>query len=493
PRFTSAPIDYESAYAPDSYGEELSASARVWNVYNDEARMADSDLAGLFSSVVTTFVAQSSQKLDPDYAQITASLVQELTRLARASASGTHALDVPASSLSIDSRTRTAADLWVNGLWLTSLTFSLLTALISVLAKQWIQHYNSISGGSPRYRAHARQYRLWGLERWKVPFIIGFLPILLNTALLLFFAGLAVYVAPMSLPIACVIIGFSVTAFLAYGVSALLPIAIPHCAYKTPVSDYIIALADTLTVYVLLPTLLRILLLYEMARMLYSQGTIRWRGLSRPWSTYRLPFLQINARESHDIEERHDLVTVHALSWLCTSSLNTSAAKISAQAAAALLTDSAALPHTLWIPCRAAESDFHRLDVELFAAPARDVLARADTIERLARAVAHFPYELARITSVWSARVWDVLYEERARIASPPLCALLRIALLERACSPDERLGTLQRGLYAADGAFFDAPGLWLHPSIWRQLDRVLWRGCGGDADAPRARSWSEY
>ena len=87
---------------------------------------------------MTTFVAQSSQALNPDYAQITASLVYELVLMQRAAASGNPG-KFPQSSLSLDSRTHQTSDLWVNARWLISLMFSLLTALVSVLAKQWIQ------------------------------------------------------------------------------------------------------------------------------------------------------------------------------------------------------------------------------------------------------------------------------------------------------------------------------------------------------------------
>ncbi|KAI4293568.1 hypothetical protein K525DRAFT_281857 [Schizophyllum commune Loenen D] len=212
-------------YAPDPYGEELSKNARVWSVYNDEAEIADKERvqklngtldallvfltswisAGLFSAVVTTFVAQSSQALTPDYAQITASLMYKLVLLQRAAASGNTG-QVPESLLSLDSRTHQTSDIWVNKLWLISLMFSLLTALVSVLAKQWIQHFDSLAPGSPRGRALVRQYRFLGFERWKVLAIIGFLPVLLTIALFFFFAGLVVYVAPMDTAFASIIL-----------------------------------------------------------------------------------------------------------------------------------------------------------------------------------------------------------------------------------------------------------------------------------------------
>ncbi|KAG7443307.1 uncharacterized protein BT62DRAFT_935245 [Guyanagaster necrorhizus] len=44
--------------------------------------------AGLFSAVVTTFVAQTSQSLQVDYGQVTASLLFELTDIQRAAVNG---------------------------------------------------------------------------------------------------------------------------------------------------------------------------------------------------------------------------------------------------------------------------------------------------------------------------------------------------------------------------------------------------------------------
>ena len=104
------------------------------------SRLANTMQAGLFSAVVTTFVAQSSQALSPDYAQITASLIYELVLMQRAADSGSgEPSKVPMSPLSFNSKTHQPTDIWVNALWLVSLTLSLLTALMAVLAKQWIQ------------------------------------------------------------------------------------------------------------------------------------------------------------------------------------------------------------------------------------------------------------------------------------------------------------------------------------------------------------------
>jgi hypothetical protein len=113
--------DYDHRYPSDKFGEEMGPGARVWRVYLDEAELNDRDMvegwkdgidvllvfvrtatsyllstemdiesfqAGLFSAVVTTFVTQTSQKLDPDYGQVSASLLTELIAIQRAMAIG---------------------------------------------------------------------------------------------------------------------------------------------------------------------------------------------------------------------------------------------------------------------------------------------------------------------------------------------------------------------------------------------------------------------
>ncbi|KAG5353589.1 hypothetical protein C0989_005110 [Termitomyces sp. Mn162] len=144
--------DYTKIYGPDKPGEEAKENARIWNIYLDEAESYDADMiqgfrnimdgllvfAALFSAVVTTFVAQTSQILQPDSAQITAYLLYENNQLLRAAGNRTIISDVPAAPLAPGSRTHTTIDIWVNGLFFTSLALSLSTALLTVLAKQWI-------------------------------------------------------------------------------------------------------------------------------------------------------------------------------------------------------------------------------------------------------------------------------------------------------------------------------------------------------------------
>ncbi|KAJ7808730.1 hypothetical protein B0H14DRAFT_2380295, partial [Mycena olivaceomarginata] len=182
--------------------------ARVWHVYNDESQIFDDDMmiesgdnldillvfAGLFSSVLTTFVAQTSQALSTDNTALVA--------LQRALANGTSLESIPSANTSF---TVALSDVWVNGLWFTSLTLSLTTALLAVLAKQWLRQYSSFIAGSARERALIRQFRYACFDKWGVQFIIGFLPVILHLSLGLFMAGLVVFLSVLNHTIAMVV------------------------------------------------------------------------------------------------------------------------------------------------------------------------------------------------------------------------------------------------------------------------------------------------
>ncbi|KAH8832045.1 hypothetical protein DL96DRAFT_1460212, partial [Flagelloscypha sp. PMI_526] len=200
--------NYEEKYPEDTPGEELGPDARVFKVYNDEAEKYDADMvrgfrdsldgllvfASLFSAVVTTILMQTVQVLPTDQSRITNHLLYETTLLLRANGNATAINSISPSPYGPDSNTFGKNDIWINGLFIASLTLSLTTALLSVLAKQWLQAYMSVTSGSARDVALIRHLRFAGLERWKLHEFLGTLPLILHTSLGLFFAGLFVFV-----------------------------------------------------------------------------------------------------------------------------------------------------------------------------------------------------------------------------------------------------------------------------------------------------------
>ncbi|KAK0231497.1 hypothetical protein IW262DRAFT_1261564, partial [Armillaria fumosa] len=241
------PFDYEQKFPEDKQDEELGPAARVWRTYIEECAASDGEMvegwrdgldvllvfAGLFSAVVTTFVAQTSQSLQVDYGEVTTLLLIELINVQRSASNGSLVNDIPPSDLTFRPST---FDSWVNGLWFTSLSLSLTAALFAVLTKQWIHQYLSVPSGTPRDRCHVRQFRYMGLEQWRVGFIIGLLPVLMSTSLAVFLVGLVLFIIPLRVSIASVVGAATFISFSAYIVTNFLPIFYPSCPYKTPLS-----------------------------------------------------------------------------------------------------------------------------------------------------------------------------------------------------------------------------------------------------------------
>ncbi|KAJ7889600.1 hypothetical protein B0H13DRAFT_2041316 [Mycena leptocephala] len=230
------PTDYRRKYAEDLPYKELDPEARVWHVYNDE--IGDSlDIllvfAGLFSGVLTTFVAQTSQALSSDNTAISNSILLELVALQRAQASGTPFNSIPSADTSF---TAARTDIWVNALWFTSLALSLTTALLAVLAKQWLRQYSSFIAGSARERALIRQFRFAGFDKWGVQSIIGLLPTILHLSLFLFMVGLVVFLYALDHIIAQVVASVAGFLFLVYVTTNVLPILAIGCPYRTPLT-----------------------------------------------------------------------------------------------------------------------------------------------------------------------------------------------------------------------------------------------------------------
>ncbi|KAK0455559.1 uncharacterized protein EV420DRAFT_577435 [Desarmillaria tabescens] len=328
------PFDYEQKFPEDKQHEELGPTARVWRTYLEECLPFDSEMvegwrdgldvllvfAGLFSAVVTTFVAQTSQSLQVDYGAVTASLLIELINVQRSASNGSLVNDVPRSDLTFRPST---SDSWVNGLWFTSLSLSLTTALFAVLTKQWIHQYMSVPSGTPRDRCRVRQFRYMGLEQWGVAFIIGLLPVLMSASLAVFLVGLVLFIIPLRVSIASVVGAITFISFSAYIVTNFLPILYPSCPYKTPLSQYIFPLYT----YILHNGLFN---------WLISPIFKLWVRLPHE-STSGLPVVRtLRGAERVTVDASADETDVQALSWLIHMSSNPSVEKIVIESLSAL-------------------------------------------------------------------------------------------------------------------------------------------------------------
>lgn len=97
----------------------------------------------------------------------------------------------------------------VNALLLASLTLVLLDACLAMLTKGWLRESDRGWRPSdiPEERARAREMRLRGLEKWKLPALVDFLPFPIQLSLVLFFIALLIMLFDLHRPIAYATIG----------------------------------------------------------------------------------------------------------------------------------------------------------------------------------------------------------------------------------------------------------------------------------------------
>lgn len=191
--------------------------------------------AGLLSAILTTFIVQSYQLLQPAPADQTNAILTQVS--AQLSGFSVTPLAMNSTRPAFDSPPPFRAPLyaiWLNALWFASLVFSIASASIGIMVKQWLKEYKMGLYGNSREVARRRQHRLNNLQKWQVAAIVALLPILLQISLFLFLAGLVVFVRSIHPTVALVVL-ILVTLLLAFqfGTTAL-PAIYSSCCYYSP-------------------------------------------------------------------------------------------------------------------------------------------------------------------------------------------------------------------------------------------------------------------
>ena len=116
----------------------------------------------------------------------------------------------------------------VNALFYASLGVMLLAAFIAMLIKSWVREFDRGLRAMtlPEQRAKTREFRYLGMERWKLPEMVGVLPLLIQISLLLFAFGLVLFLFHISKP------SFGVT-------TAIFGIGVFYYAMTTSISMFV--------------------------------------------------------------------------------------------------------------------------------------------------------------------------------------------------------------------------------------------------------------
>ncbi|KAI0664555.1 hypothetical protein C8Q70DRAFT_1042101 [Cubamyces menziesii] len=191
--------------------------------------------AGLFSAILTAFNVESYQLLKPPPLDATAVLMHISLQMSSALSTppfinSTHPA-FRASEASSSSSDIPLWAIWLNALWFSGLVLSLSAASIGILVKQWVNEFQSGLTGDSEHIARLRQYRLNNLERCRLASVVNAIPVLLQSALALFLAGLLVLLWNLH-PAVAAITSFFISAIALFIVGTTMgPLITKYCAF----------------------------------------------------------------------------------------------------------------------------------------------------------------------------------------------------------------------------------------------------------------------
>jgi len=149
--------------------------------------------AALFAGFLSSFLIELLGRLEPDPMDTIQDVLIYQTQMMRNSSLGPYVAPdfSPPEHIVV-----------VNALFYASLGVMILAAFIAMLIKSWVREFD---GGLqamslPEQRAKTREFRYIGMERWKLPEMVGVLPLLIQISLLLFSIGLVLFLFHIGKP-----------------------------------------------------------------------------------------------------------------------------------------------------------------------------------------------------------------------------------------------------------------------------------------------------
>ncbi|KAK1227469.1 hypothetical protein PQX77_009532 [Marasmius sp. AFHP31] len=193
----------------DRYGD---GRVKEWK----EELVANLFLAGLLTLTLTFFTIESYRWLSEDPS---AAIVSLLTQISRQIGNPTSAVPSADSTFQPSSSV-----IRINCFWFLSLTIAMVSTLVGLLCRQWLSdHFQETHTRTPEESIALQRLRIDALHRWGVVLIMRALPVCLQMALLLFFAGLMELLWLRNIVVFAIAVVVAGTAFYIYVATAFLP------------------------------------------------------------------------------------------------------------------------------------------------------------------------------------------------------------------------------------------------------------------------------
>lgn len=145
--------------------------------------------AGLFSAVVTSFIIESYKGLQRDPENDVVNLLSQMVAQRANPLNPTFPISSQPSSLLL-TFSPTSSSIRINIFWFISLVLSLTTVLVGIVSLQWLREHQNYTDLTPRQQFAIFNMRNEGLEKWYIHSIFTAMPLLLQSALVLFFTGM---------------------------------------------------------------------------------------------------------------------------------------------------------------------------------------------------------------------------------------------------------------------------------------------------------------
>ncbi|KAF9649473.1 hypothetical protein BDM02DRAFT_3082215, partial [Thelephora ganbajun] len=177
--------------------------------------------AGLLSAVTSVFIVDVQSELRPDYQKMSFAVLQVV------------AGEVPVKSGVPQWNGPEKAVVRVQAILYSSLCCSFTAAFVTILGRQWLNHYAKPERGSSVSSIRNRKLKIDGMDTWRFNLVMDCLPLMHQAALVLLGSGLTYYLFFLEQTIAGVVVGFTSFYLFFYTISSLAATFSGHCPYQT--------------------------------------------------------------------------------------------------------------------------------------------------------------------------------------------------------------------------------------------------------------------
>ena len=189
--------------------------------------------SGLLLTVVTLFIGNASNSLQPDNAGMTVAALQLISQqLQNSTAPGTMlASFAPSPEFEPD-----LDDVVIASLLASSLLLSLISSGMGLWVKEWLREYSLDLPYTARELVHVREYRHHGLERWHMRHLVASISLLLQIAVALFGIGTTMMTWKLNRVLSWVLTAGLALWTIAVWTAAVIPTVSSQCPFKSPLA-----------------------------------------------------------------------------------------------------------------------------------------------------------------------------------------------------------------------------------------------------------------